>query len=305
MSERVDVSRYLHALFEHAPAASLVELRWRAGTGMGRDFFHADRHLDRAARAILRQARRTDVYVGVLPRRRPGGGRADLFEAAAVLWADCDSPSAVSALQTFTPHPSIIVASGTAGHLHAYWLLPHPVALVEIESANRRLARALGADASCADAARIMRPPSWNHKATPPTPVQLVHVDPCSRAPLAEVVPTGDDDEIRPPAREPRRDHDDPLLSIAPAVYVEALAGLAVPRSRKVACPFHADDTPSLHVYDEPERGWYCYGCRRGGSVYDFGAEIFGMRARGTDFRLLQQRLDEQLSPLVDLTIGA
>lgn len=78
-----------------------------------------------------------------------------------------------------------------------------------------------------------------------------------------------------------------------------------MPRGRKVACPSHAPDrTPSLHVYDDRARGWYCYGCRRGGSVYDLGSVVFGLGTRGDDFRLLQQRLDAELSPLVDLAVG-
>jgi hypothetical protein len=34
--------------------------------------------------------------------------------------------------------------------------------------------------------------------------------------------------------------------------------GSRVGRSRKVRCPLHEDRTASLHVYREPERGWYC-----------------------------------------------
>jgi hypothetical protein len=47
-------------------------------------------------------------------------------------------------------------------------------------------------------------------------------------------------------------------------------------RHRKVACPFHEDRHPSLHVYTTPERGWSCYGrCRRGGSIYDLAASLY------------------------------
>jgi hypothetical protein len=34
-------------------------------------------------------------------------------------------------------------------------------------------------------------------------------------------------------------------------------------------CPFHAEMTPSFTVYDG-ERGWYCFGCGRGGDVFTF-----------------------------------
>lgn len=39
----------------------------------------------------------------------------------------------------------------------------------------------------------------------------------------------------------------DPLLAIAPGVYVEALTGLTAGRDGKVRCPFHQDRSPSLH----------------------------------------------------------
>ena len=42
----------------------------------------------------------------------------------------------------------------------------------------------------------------------------------------------------------------DPLLAIAPDVYVPRLLGVEVPRHRKVRCPFHADRHASLHVYE-------------------------------------------------------
>jgi hypothetical protein len=43
----------------------------------------------------------------------------------------------------------------------------------------------------------------------------------------------------------------------------------------------HEDRTPSLHVYGDPERGWFCFGCGRGGSIYDFAALLFGRGTRG------------------------
>lgn len=88
-----------------------------------------------------------------------------------------------------------------------------------------------------------------------------------------------------------RLPHDDPLLRVEPARYVEALAGLSVSRHRKVQCPFYDDRTPSLHVYREPDRGWFCFGCGRGGSVYDFAALLWGRETRGADFALLRSEL--------------
>ena len=47
------------------------------------------------------------------------------------------------------------------------------------------------------------------------------------------------------------------------------------PRHGKIRCPFHPDGTPSLHVYPTPEQGWFCFGCRRGGTIYDLAAEVW------------------------------
>ena len=38
--------------------------------------------------------------------------------------------------------------------------------------------------------------------------------------------------------------------------------------AHKIACPFHADSTPSLHLYDNGK--WHCFGCGKHGDVLDF-----------------------------------
>jgi hypothetical protein len=59
-------------------------------------------------------------------------------------------------------------------HLHAYWPLRHPLAVDELEDANRRLAYALGADVGAVtNAAAILRPPgTLNFKDDVPVPVR-------------------------------------------------------------------------------------------------------------------------------------
>ena len=85
---------------------------------------------------------------------------------------------------------------------------------------------------------------------------------------------------------------EDPLLVIPPDVYVPRLLGVEVPRHRKVACPFHPDRHASLHVYDSAAHGWYCFGrCRRGGTIYDLAAPLYGYDARGEDFVRLRGEL--------------
>ncbi len=87
--DRDVVERFLCALFDSAPASGLIELRFRIGAGMGRSF-HAVSALDELGARITARARRHDVFVGVVPRARRGGGRRDLVEQASVVWADCD-----------------------------------------------------------------------------------------------------------------------------------------------------------------------------------------------------------------------
>ena len=40
-------------------------------------------------------------------------------------------------------------------------------------------------------------------------------------------------------------------------------------------CPLHGERTPSLRLYDEPERGWYCFGCHKGGDAAKLYAELY------------------------------
>jgi hypothetical protein len=87
------------------------------------------------------------------------------------------------------------------------------------------------------------------------------------------------------------RDSVDPLLLVPPPVYFERLTGLRVGHSGKVPCLFHDDRHPSLHVYTEADRGWYCFGCRRGGSVYDLAALLWGRTTRGEDFVEVRREL--------------
>jgi hypothetical protein len=110
--------------------------------------------------------------------------------------------------------------------------------------------------------------------------------------------------EHAPRPRQPRRrpipafsDAGDVLLTIPAPVYVEALTGVYVPASGVLSCPFddHDDSTPSFTAYDDPRRGFYCFGCHRGGTIYDFAAQLWGMGTRGSGFIELRQRLAEAL----------
>ncbi|MDQ6805398.1 MAG: CHC2 zinc finger domain-containing protein, partial [Actinomycetota bacterium] len=237
------------------------------------------------------------------PRQRRAGGRTAV-QRSWVLWADCDTPQASRALAGFHPEPSLMVRSGTGENRHAYWLLEQPIALDQLEALNLRLARTLGADERSYDAARILRVAgTHNHKHQPPTDVILeaatgkLHTPPAIAAAVIDV--NHDEPHARrrdhgPPRRE--GEHDE-LLAVDPVVYVQALTGLQPGRDGKVSCPFHPDQTPSLHVYPNPSRGWYCYGCKRGGSIYDLAAELWltgeksSVELRGSEFLWVRERL--------------
>jgi hypothetical protein len=267
---------------------------------MGRRFVEVER-LDRLVETILSLAARTDVYVGVVPRRRHGGGRRDLVERAGVVWVDCDSSESLKALRRFRPLPGVVVGSGSNQNCHAYWLLDEPAELDVIERVNRRLAGALHADLRCAEAARILRPAgSVNRKHSPPVAVRLLWLAEHERVAITELEQRLPADPA-PAVVSARRSRPsgvgrDRLELIPPREYFERLTGRSVGRSGRVRCPFHEDRTPSLHVYEKPGQGWYCFGCGRGGSALDLAALLWQRDTRGKDFVQLRGELEAYLS---------
>jgi hypothetical protein len=289
------------ALYRSAPEGSLVEVRFRVASGMRQRFYGAARP-QAVVDAVLSLALRTDVFVGVIPRARARGRRQDLVERSRVIWADCDTPQSAAALASFRLRPSMVVASGSGEHRHAYWFLQEPIDLGSLEHWNRRLARALDADGGVVTKPHtILRPAgSVNRKHSPPAPVRLLALRESSRVSLGELERHLPRERLRrdsaTPARRARRllrgNATDPLQSVPPPVYFKQLTGQRVGRSGKVRCPFHEDRTPSLHVYEDPERGWYCFGCGRGGSIYDLAALLWQRETRGSDFVELRRELE-------------
>jgi len=82
---------------------------------------------------------------------------------------------------------------------------------------------------------------------------------------------------------------------ISPVVYVAELTGLQPNSDSKVSCPFHHDEHPSLHLY---ENDWYCFGCRRGGSIVDFASALWSLHSRGQEALEIRERLIERFSTL-------
>lgn len=63
-------------------------------------------------------------------------------------------------------------------------------------------------------------------------------------------------------------------------------AGVHVERSGFACCPIHGEKTASLKVYSDPKRGWYCFGCGRGGTVIDLGMALWDTDFKGACVRL-------------------
>jgi hypothetical protein len=303
-STAADLDRYLRAIAGERPGARLLELRFALrARDMGRVFLAAH-SAPGAVRFIRRLGARTDVYVGVALRSRRSGGR-DAIDRAHLAFVEIDAADAEQRLAAFEHPPTMMIASGTPGHRHAYWTLRRTVDATALERANRRLAHHLGADLASVDAARILRPPgSLNHKHDPPARVRLLQLERARCYTVEQLVDAlpdppgqiahGADRGGRPERRHPL---DRALLTIPAAEYARALTGRKSNRAGKIACPFHDDQDPSLQLYDDGS--WYCFGaCRRGGSIYDFAGLLWGVSTKGHPFLKLRARLAEELGIL-------
>jgi hypothetical protein len=270
--------------------------------------FRRASELEAIALDIERLARKEHVWVGVVPRRphpetgELGGTKAHVAPAR-VLWVDCDAKGeggSVDALSDFRPQPHIVVASG--GGSHGYWLLREPIGEPgRLREANRLLAEALGGDLQAADVARILRPPGTLNFKTEygrARPVELVFASWHPRYRVEEVVGRL---PARPSARGrrfPPSRATDALQRIPPALYFRELVGVKPDRGGKVCCPLpdHDDPDPSCHVYGPPSKGWYCFGCGRGGDIYELAGALWGLHREGREFvelrRLLHKRFE-------------
>lgn len=67
--------------------------------------------------------------------------------------------------------------------------------------------------------------------------------------------------------------------------------GFKVGRGGMMCCPIHGEKTPSMKVYDDIRRGWYCFGCHRGGDVIDLAKVLWGV-----GFKDAMRRLNDDFS---------
>ena len=199
-----------------------------------------------------------------------------------------------------------MIASGSAGHLHAYWLLRAPVSIAAAEAANRRLAAQLRRRQRRRHERRDDPAPARHlpPQDPPPTPVVLERLDAqltTLRAVTAGIAADPDAPATRSTAAAPERRGRAATTRCAqlePARLRPRAHRPGVGRSRKISCPLHEDRTPSFHVYERADQGWYCFGCRRHGqTVYDLAAAIWQLQTRGAQFLELRARLYALLLP--------
>jgi hypothetical protein len=301
-----DLERYLQALAADDPDGRFLEVRFRQPVGMGQRFVTA---VDVAAAAAVIRALGTqsDTYVGVALRDRRSG-RRDAVSRSRVLFVEVDADASALLLERAPKPPSMTVGSGSRGHLHAYWLLSEQVPGQVVKAANQKLAHRVGGDLASNDETRILRPPETrNFKHRPPRPVVLQELDATRVYDLAELVRGMEDPPTRTAAAPVRRAVTERrrivpgdgstahalLRAIPTAEYVQRLAGLEANGEGNVSCPWHEDRTPSLHLY--PDGEWCCFGCKRGGTVFDFAGQLWGLDTKGRDFVRLRARLTEEL----------
>jgi hypothetical protein len=303
------LERYLRLLAGSDPGERLLEIRYRRPVGMRQRFIPAH-DLEQAARLLRRLGPQTDAYVGVLLRDRRSGGR-DAVTRSHLVFVELDAPASERLLERSPAPASMRVASGSRGHAHAYWLLREPVSAQAAQAANRKLAYRVGGDLASVDATRILRPPqTFNHKHRPPAEVRLQLLDE-ERSYLLEELTAGLEDPAadraagatRPLHAPDRPRHGrrtgvgdlvhEQLREIETSEYVARLTGREPNREGKIACPFHADRNPSLQCY--PDGTWCCFGCRRGGTVFDFAGALWGLQTKGREFLQLRARLAQEL----------
>lgn len=288
----------------HRGAAGLVEvtgavrdgkrLRFR-DRGSRESFLPAGARVGLRARGARLSRAGMEVFVTPATLTEPEPGN-DAVAELAVVWVDLDDPAAIERLRAFAHRPHLVVASGSGG-VHAYWRLSFAVPAREGESANRRLAAAIGGDPVATNAGRLLRlAGTWNRKQAPPAPCRILGCDLARRTYDPRMLIDGLAD---PRPRASRRawgadpaSRDDPAARLAPPEYFRALAGIEVPeRGGLVSCPHrdHADRNPSAMVYAEPGAGWFCFACSRGGGVYDLASALLGgptgAALRGEAFR--------------------
>jgi hypothetical protein len=226
-----------------------------------------------------------------------------------------DALVAAARLLALPARPHLVTLSGSGG-AHGYWRIEQTLAAEWIERANVRLIHHLGdgADYASYDRNRFMRVPGTRNFKSGRF-CQVVHADLTSRAydvrDLVGGLPDPPADDPRAPKRIRRRQMapsprraavSDPVDRWTPREYFAQLCGITeCDRDGKVRCPLpdHDDPRASLWIGETPEEGWFCFGCSRGGRIFDLASLLiggpWGVDLRGDAFRAARAELERRL----------
>jgi hypothetical protein len=310
----------LYARLVHAGGQGLVELvaadRRPDGDLVMRSRHDRGRYLSAGdERALVAGARRDrrerlEQFVTPLGRARPLPGNASGVLAGRVVWVDVDAAADLDRMRRFHARPHLVVSSGSGG-AHAYWRLDRPYPPPLLGEAMRKLAHHLRGCAGPTAPASIMRlPGSVNKKSRTRAAIAFCDLH-RSGFTLPGLVAGLSDPNPPPPPPDPEtvrrwaeRNALDDARRVPPPVYFRLLAGVEVPeRGGDIRCPLpdHDEHNPSCRVYPTPEQGWVCFGCQRGGSIYDLASLLDhgpgGRRGalHGEDFKRARQRVRDLL----------
>lgn len=231
-----------------------------------------------------------EVFAGPLSRVQAEPKNAAV-EGGQVVWVDLDDAEEEGELawvDTLRPH--LLIASG--GGFHAYWLTARQLTGGEVESANRRLAAHVSGDPAVANRGRIMRVPGTVNRKRGRV-CRIVRLDLTRPAVSYERLAARLEDpkparSSRPSAERGRVVGDDPALALRPVEYFAALCGVEPDGAGFVHCPLpdHDESTASCRLYADH---WWCFGCERGGGIYDLASLLeggpWGALLRGESFQ--------------------
>lgn len=266
----MESSLLVSLLLEDVPGERFLELRLIALDGRVTQLFHNIRALrvnGWVIPGIEQWNGAANVYYGVVPRVRKGGGAADCSSAVAA-WADLDY-----GLPPSFPLPPSVLVESSPNKYQALWLLePHCADLGRIETMNHAIAIATNADRRACDRSRVLRLPGSSNLKYPDRPqARLRFYDPGIRYSVTHL------EAAYPPARRlVTRSSWCSDAGTSPSwlrLVFDAIsrhledAGHQLHQksdgNTTTTCPFHDDHRPSFSFH--PKRGWQCFaGCGKG-----------------------------------------